>query len=173
MVLYFKYLVPPGPARVSAPSRHRQMLARIYANLGVAVEFVEPCGSTGLGQVAVHYDKATGVGTIQVNRIGIDTFPEICQGWQDLTRIAGAAVVGLDLPLAQGSTPYLCELAEGKGFFFSGIRPCFATDGDFLRLQYLNAEPDLERIRLFSPFALELMNYILNERKRLQHARTG
>ena len=120
MVLYFKYLEPPGPARICAPSRHRQMLAKIYANLGVPVEFLEPSGPTGFGEVAVHYDKATGVGTIRVNRIGVNTIAECYQGWQDLERIAGAAVIGLDLPLAQGGTPYLCDLAEENGFFFSG-----------------------------------------------------
>ena len=109
MVLYFKYLTPPGPARVCAPSQHREMLARIYAHLGVEVEFLETSNSTRFGKVAMHYDKAVGVGTIQVNHIGSDTLPEIYQGWQDLTQIAGAAVVGLDLPLAQGGTPSLCE----------------------------------------------------------------
>ena len=159
---------PPGPARVCAPSRHREMLAKIYANLEVPVAFLEPSGPTGFGEVAVHYDKATGVGTIQVNRIGVDTIRGIYQGWQDLSRLAGAAVIGLDLPLAQGGTPYLCDLAEENGFFFSGVRPHFAPDGDFLRLQYLNAELDLERLRLFSPFARELLDYILQERERVR-----
>ena len=168
MVLYFKYLTPPGLARVCAPSQHREMLARIYAHLGVEVEFLETSNSTGFGNVAVHYDKAVGVGTIQVNHIGRDTLPEIYQGWQDLTQIIGAAVVGLDLPLAQGGTPSLCEFAEGKGFLFSGVRPHFAPDGDFLRLQYLRTEPDLDTLCLFSPFAQELLHYILKEKKRRQ-----
>ena len=169
VLFYFKYLEPPGLVRICAPSRHRGMLARIYANLGVAGEFVELSAPSGFGKVEVHYDKATGVGTIQVNRIGSDTIPEIYQSWQDLKEIAGAAVIGLDLPLAQGGTPYLCDLAEEHGFFFSGVLPQFAPDGDFLHLQYLNTEPDLERIRLFSPFAQELLAYILKERERVQN----
>lgn len=176
MVLYFKYLVANGQARVCAPSRHREMLTKIYANLEVPVAFLEPSGPTAVGEVAVHFDKATGVGIIQVNRIGVDTIPEIYQGWQDLSRLAGAAVIGLDLPLSQGGTPYLCDLAEGNGFFFCGVRPYFAPDGDFLRLQYLNADLDLERLRLASPFARELLDYILQERERvrqIQASQTG
>jgi len=169
VVLYFKYLEPPGLVRVCAPSRHRGMLSRIYANLGVVVEFVEPSVPSGFGKLEVRYDKGTDVGTIQVNRIGSDTIPEIYQGLQDLKQIAGAAVIGLDLPLAQGGTPNLCDLAEVQGFFFSGVLPQFAPDGDFLHLQYLNNEPDLERIRLFSPFAQELLGYILKERERVQN----
>ena len=166
MVLYFKYLQSPDAARVCAPSRHRDSLAKIYENLGMPVQFLEPSGPTGIGEVVVHFDKATGAGTIQVNHIGVDTIPEIYQAWQDLSGLAGAAVIGLDLPLAQGATPYICNLAEENGFFFSGVRPHFAPDGDFLRLQYLNAELDLERICLYSPFARELLDYILKERER-------
>ena len=167
MVFYFQYLAPPGPKAVCAPSRHQEMLAKIYGNLEVAIHFVEPSGATGPGRLAVHYDHTTGAGTIQVNRIGIDTLPEIYQARRDLGDMVGAKVVGLLLPLAQGGTPYLCEAAEADGFLFSGVQPEFAADGDFLRLQYLNAPLDLERIHLSSPFARELLDYILQERERV------
>lgn len=168
LVLYFKYLAPPETKAICAPSRHREMLAKIYANLEAPVEFLESRGPTGVpGRLAVHYDRDTGTGTIRVNRIGIDTLPEIYQARRDLCDLAGAAVVGLDLPLAQGGTPYLCDAAEADGFFFAGVRPHFAPDGDFLRLQYLNTELDPGRIHLASPFARELLTYILEERERV------
>jgi hypothetical protein len=133
----------------------------------VALHFLEPSGATGPGKLAVHYDQTTGAGSIQVNRIGIDTLPEIYQARRDLGDMVGAKVVGLLLPLAQGGTPYLCEAAEADVFLFSGVQPEFAADGDFLRLQYLNAPLDLERIHLSSPFARELLDYILQERERV------
>ncbi|MEW6657677.1 MAG: GNAT family N-acetyltransferase [Thermodesulfobacteriota bacterium] len=167
MVFYFQYLARPGSKAVCAPSRHRQMLAKIYDNLEVELHFLEPSGATGPGKLSVHYDHTTGAGTIQVNRIGIDTLPEIYQARRDLGDMVGAKVVGLLLPLAQGGTPFLCEAAEADGFFFSGVQPEFAGDGDFLRLQYLNAPLDLERIHLSSPFARELLDYILQERERV------
>jgi anti-sigma regulatory factor (Ser/Thr protein kinase)/GNAT superfamily N-acetyltransferase len=167
MVFYFRHLTPPAPTAVCAPSRHRAMLARIYANLGAPVEFLPPGGPTGLGQIAVHYDRETNAGGIEVNRIGIDTLPEIAQARRDLCDLAGAAVVSLHLPLAQGGTPWLCEAAQADGFFFSGVRPRFAPDGDFLRLQYLNADLDLKRIHLASPFARELLAYVLAEKARI------
>ncbi len=167
MVFYFQYLSPPGPKSICAPSRHRQMLGKIYGNLGLELHFLEPSGATGPGKLAVNFDQHTGVGTIQVNRIGIDTLPEIYQARRDLCAMAGAKVVGLLLPLAQGSTPYLSEAAEADGFFFSGVQPEFAGDGDFLRLQYLNAPLDLERIHLSAPFSRELLDYILKERERV------
>ena len=167
MVFYFQYLAAPGSKAVCAPSRHQEMLGKIYGNLGVALHFLEPSGATGPGKLAVHYDRTTGAGSIQVNRIGTDTLPEIYQARRDLGDMVGAKVVGLLLPLAQGGTPYLSEAAEADGFFISGVQPEFAADGDFLRLQYLNAPLDLERIHLSSPFARELLDYILKEKERV------
>jgi len=167
MVFYFKYLTPPGRIAICAPSRHREMLRKIYENMGVDLHFLEPSGPIGPGELQVHYDQATGVGSIRVNRIGIDTLPEIYQARRDLCDMVGAKVVGLFLPLAQGGTAYLCEAAEGDGFFFSGVHPHFAADGDFLRLQYLNTALDPALIHLSSSFAKELLDYVLREKERV------
>jgi GNAT superfamily N-acetyltransferase len=167
MVAYFKYLAPPDRIAICAPSRHREILAKIYRNLGVNLQFLEPSGPVGPGEVKVHYDQTTQAGTIQVNRFGLGTVPKIIQARRDLCDMVGAKVVGLCLPLAQGATPYLCEAAEEYGFFFSGVQPHFAPDGDFLRLQYLNAELNPESIHLSSPFAKELLTYVLKERERV------
>jgi anti-sigma regulatory factor (Ser/Thr protein kinase)/GNAT superfamily N-acetyltransferase len=168
MVFYFKYLARAAPARICAPSRHRDVLAKIYRNLAVPVEFLEPSGPSGQGQLAVHFDQATGTGVIQVNRIGIDTLPEIIQAHRDLRDIAGAAVVCLNLPLAQGGTPYLCDAVEADGFFFAGVWPHLTPAGDCLGLQCLNAGLAPPDIHLFSPFAQELLAYILKEQARVQ-----
>jgi anti-sigma regulatory factor (Ser/Thr protein kinase)/GNAT superfamily N-acetyltransferase len=166
-VFCFKYLAPPDPKAICAPLRHREMLAKIYRNLEVELQFLEPSHPTGPGELKVHYDQVMGIGTIQVNRIGSDTLPEITQARRDLCNLVGAKVVGLCLPLAQGGTPFLSEAAEADGFFFSGVLPHFAPDGDFLRLQYLNADLDPASIHLYSPFAKELFTYILREKERV------
>ena len=164
---YFKYLAPPGFTAICAPARHQEMLAKLYDNIGVNAQFLEQIHPTGTGELKVHYDQALGVGAIQVNRIGNDTLPEIFQARRDLCDMVGARVVGLLLPLAQGATPYLCQAAEGDGFFFSGVLPHFAPDGDFLRLQHLNIELDPATIHLYSPFAKDLLAYILQEKERV------
>lgn len=167
LVDYFVYLRKQGPKTLRAPTRHREILAQIYRNLEVEAHFLEPRHPLGPGELKVYYDQAVGAGTIQVNRIGNDTLPAICQARRDLCDLAGAQVVGLHLPLAQGGAPDLCEAAEADGFFFSGLLlPC-TQEGDFLRLQYLNTEMDPASIHLYSLFAKELLSYILKERERV------
>jgi anti-sigma regulatory factor (Ser/Thr protein kinase)/GNAT superfamily N-acetyltransferase/cold shock CspA family protein len=172
LVCYFNHLVPPETTQVCVPARHRAILAKIYKNLGVPVKFLRPGRAAGSGRLVVHFNRNIGAGFIQVNRIGTDTFPEIEQARRDLCDLAEAAVVFLDLPLAQRGTPDLCDAVETVGFFFSGVRPRFTADGDFLRLQFLNTALDPERIHLASPFARELLDYILRDKARVEQNRS-
>jgi hypothetical protein len=167
LVFLFKYLSPPEMTRACAPEWHREIVTKIYANLGVPVEFGHPQAAAGCGRLEVQVNRNLGAGFIRVNRIGADTLPEIVMARRDLCELAGVAAVFLDLPLAQGGAPALCDGARSAGFFFSGVRPGFAEDGDFLRLQYLNAPLDPERIHLAAPFARELLDYILRDRARV------
>jgi hypothetical protein len=115
----------------------------------------------------VQFDRAARAGTITVRRAGGDTADDLLQARRDLCEVAGAEVVYLELPLAQPATPFLCEAAERAGFFFAGIGPCFAPDGDTLRFQFLNAPLDTSLLQILSPFARELLAYIDGERARI------
>jgi hypothetical protein len=143
------------------------MIERIYGQLGTPVEHGEPRPPEGRGRLAVQFDRAALAGTITVRRPGRDTADEIAQARRDLCEVAGAEVVYLELPLAQPATPALCRAAERGGFFFAGVGPCFAPDGDTLRLQFLNAPLDTSLLQLLSPFARELQTYIDAERARV------
>jgi anti-sigma regulatory factor (Ser/Thr protein kinase) len=171
-MVYFKYLTTtPLPTTVYLPTQHREILSRIYAGLGAPTAFRSPDGVTlqtdGPGKVAVSFVRSFGIGLIQVQEIGSDTSVEILRARHDLCDLAGAEVVYLELPLAQAMTPALCTIAEEKGFFLSGIGPHFASDGDVLRMQYLNTEIDMGRIQIYNPFGQELLAYIENEKARV------
>ena len=73
---------------------------------------------------------------LRVKTIGTDSAAQIGSQTQSLLA-AGAEAIFLELPLAQAGTPALCEAAEAAGFYFSGIGPAFATDGDALLGQLL------------------------------------
>lgn len=169
-LLYFKYLVPPPRTLVHAPPRHRAMLERIYASLGVPTAFREPApaAASGTGRVTVSLDRSWGYGEIHVEVVGRDTAAELRRARQDLCGVAEAEVVYLYLPLAQGCTPELCEMAEADGFFFSGLGPRFASEGDVLCCQYLQGELDPGQLEVANPFARELLDYVVAERARVQ-----
>jgi anti-sigma regulatory factor (Ser/Thr protein kinase) len=171
--LAFKYLNPPAAARAYAPDHHRAMLGRIYEHIGIPVEWQDPAaqdtraGQEGPGKVVVSYYPTWGFGEIEVEQPGTETAAEIRRGLRDLCDLAGAQAVYLHLPLAQPETPALCCAAENDGFFFSGVGPEAAPEGDMLRLQFLNTTLDTSQIHLLDPFAKDLLAYIDRERARV------
>jgi anti-sigma regulatory factor (Ser/Thr protein kinase)/GNAT superfamily N-acetyltransferase len=168
LVFYFKYLVTPPPALVYAPSHHQDILRKIYDNLEAPRDFSAPENISGLGELSVNYYREDGLGEIKVKRVGVDTIVEVRRAWRDLVDIAGAEVVYLYLPLDQKGTINICLAAEEDGFFFSGIWPHYDSDSDFLRLQYLKVDLDVQVIQIYSPFGQELLSYALQEKERVK-----
>jgi len=167
-LLYFKYMHAPSPTIVHAPAHHRAMVERIYANLGAPTEFRTPVVPTGAGRLVVSLDRQWGFGEVLVETVGVDTATELRRACTDLCAVAGTEVVYLYLPLAQAGTPELCERAEAEGFFFSGVGPHFAKDGDALCLQYVGGELDPRRLEIATPFGHELLDYVTGERARVR-----
>jgi anti-sigma regulatory factor (Ser/Thr protein kinase) len=163
LVFYFKYLVPAPRTIVHAPARHWEMLARTYEHLQIPVDFRDAEPATGQGLVTISFLREERLGEIQVRKVGNHSAAEVRRARRDLCEIGGAEVVFLDLPLAQPGTPDLSEAAEKDGFIYSGVQPSFASDGDYLRLVYLDVDLDLSNIQIFSPFGEELLAYIRKE----------
>ena len=107
------------------------------------------------------------VSRVQVRRVGTDTAAAVGAARRDLCGPKGAEAVFLELPLAQAGTPELCRAAEAEGFFFSGLGPGFAADGDALRLQYLAVGLDASLLQVESAFGRELLDYVGRERQRV------
>jgi hypothetical protein len=117
--------------------------------------------------VGVDYLRRYRLATIRVARVGADTAAEVRRARADLVTTAGVEAVFLELPLAQPGTAALCLAAEADGFFFSGIGPHFAADGDVLRLQYLAVPLDTARLQVLPGFGQELLAYVAAERARV------
>jgi hypothetical protein len=167
-MLYFKYMGAAPTAVVHAPPRHRAMLERLYANLGAPAEFRAPGpAATGASRLVVSLDRQWGFGEVLVEAVGADTATEIRRALADLCAVAQTEVVYLYLPLAQAGTPELCAAAEADGFFFGGIGPRFAKDGDALCLQYVGGQLDPRLLQIATPFGKELLDYVSAERARV------
>lgn len=164
-LLYFKFLRGWKPFAPHVPDHHRAMCARIYGQFDLMPEFVEYHIPDEPGEVKVRYLPEEKWALIQVVRVGGDSIAAIRRLRREFWQHSRTDAVYLDLPLAQNGTPALCRAAEAVGFFFSGVGPCFAPDGDVLRLQWLNVPLDTALLQVESPFGRELVAYIEQHRR--------
>src|SRR5581483_3959174 len=168
LLIGFKYLRMPTQVVVHLPDHHRAMGSRIYDQFQVPVELQKPSAAEGLGQVVVDAVPEQQAATIRVLRVGADTAADISQARRKLSEKSNTEAIFLELPLAQSGTPQLCQAVERDGFFFSGIGPSFAADGDVLRLQWLGVTLDLALLQIENPLSKELLAYVASERERVQ-----
>lgn len=165
-LLYFQYLRRPEKAVAHVPPRHRDVVGRVYQQFGVMAEFPDvPAEAEGTEEVDIDYFPELGYGVIRVREGGPEAAAAVRRARQNLCLVQGAEVVYLELPLTQPATAALCDEAEEDGFFFSGVGPCFAPDGDALRLQYLAVPLDASQLQVENPFARELLAYVEAERR--------
>lgn len=160
---FFQFLGPPPPALAHLPKRHQPMVARVYESLARPCRWGQEAPAQARGSYQADFDKNTRRGSVRVHAADQGQWPEILRVARDLEEIGGAEVVYLDLPLAQPASALLCQLAEDAGFFFAGLRPCEAPDGDYLRLQRLGVELDLSRLCLHPELGQELLAYVAAE----------
>lgn len=164
--IFYKNVLPPSTAKVYLPSRHKEMLESIYSHLEKPIEFLPPEPATDQGKILVSFHSSLGFGEIRVIDAGRNSAIEIHRALSDLYEVTGAETVYLDLPLSQKGTPNLCDAAERVGFFFCGLGPNFAADGDVLHLQHLKAELDTSRVQMASDFGKSLLAYVAGEKER-------
>jgi hypothetical protein len=156
----FRYFDAPPPVKVHLPPRHREIVSRIYDSLAQPCTFGDPAPASAPGEYRIDFDKTVLKGIIRVVQADGRQWPELLRAADDLAEYAGAEVVNLDLPLAQPAAALLCKRAEEAGFFFSGIRPREAQDGDSLRLQRLHCPFDPDRLQFFDEFGRLLFDYV-------------
>jgi len=170
LVIYFKYLRPPEQV-LHVATHHREMNSQIYQQYGIPVQLQEGAPAEGRGEITVEREAAVQVGTIRARRLGVDTAAAVRRARYELCEVGGAKALSLELPLAQAGTAEVCRAAEEEGFFFSGLGPAFASDGDALLLQFLVEDIDLSLLQVASPFAKDLLAYVGSERERIRKAR--
>ena len=164
VLMYMK--TAPGPRRtVFLPPRHRNIIEQIYERLGLARVVGEvPDMAVELpdsSQVRVDVFPVWSEAAIRVTAYGRD-LPEIVRTRLRVLQLRRIDWICLDLPLSHPAAAKLTAPLEALGFFFCGIIPELADDGDILRLQYLNeVEADLESVQLASDFGKEVFDYVV------------
>src|SRR4029077_8899318 len=150
---------------------HQEMISRIYQQYGISHELCEIAPRVETGDIVLEHEPEVQTGTIRVRRAGADTAAFLRQACEKLCDGCGAKAVTLELPLGQPETAEVCRAAEEAGFFFSGLGPAFAADGDALLMQFLTEDIDLSLIEIENPFAKDLLAYVGRRREQVQKSR--
>jgi anti-sigma regulatory factor (Ser/Thr protein kinase) len=163
-IVHFLYLDKPPRVQLCLPAHHRDMIVKLYRNIGISSELEErECSGApyqpGESSVTTAASTRTSFARIQVTRYGRNVVSEVRSRLKEfcLTRFD---VIHLYLDLHDPCTCRFTEAFEELGFFFSGILPG-VFPGDALILQYLNNVPiDYEKIRIHAREGRELLEYV-------------
>ncbi len=143
------------------PPRHREMLAQICDNLGIAVTFADSSSlidlpEQGVLKQDVDHHQAGHISVLVYGRDTLLQVERILRGWC-LDRLE---TIYIYLPLQQPSTSCLTASFEELRFFFSGLR-LGQVGGDKLVLQYLNNQRyDYSALKAATPFGEKLIDYV-------------
>jgi len=126
-----------------------------------------PLPDTGVIKKTDCYYESAGTWRVSVSSIG--------NNWtvflDDLLNEARTLEVKTIQIILSASLPYTGQAVESmrqKGFFLGGIYPrWFGSDGIMMQL-LLDREPDFKGIKLYSPAAKTLLDFIQNDRKTVQ-----
>jgi len=149
---------------VHAPRHHREMIERIYANLGEIPEIFDDHPPLllpkSLSEIEVNGGRSyQQTALIEVRACGADIVRQVSTALRRLC-VEKLEVIYLCLNLQDPLTAGITAQLEALGFFLAGVIPK-AEGGDQLELQYLNnVLIDYDRIQLYEDFSKELLAYI-------------
>jgi len=164
VALGFRYMMPPVAHNLFVPLHHKEMVSKLYQNLGVTHNFIVPSSDsleydTPVSIIKSGMNELEGCAEIFIATYGTDAriqLRKILQGFC----LQQVSAINLFLKLKDPLTFWLTAEFEKLGFFFAGILP-ETRIGDALVLQYLNnVNLDYSKILLVSEVAKELLTYI-------------
>jgi hypothetical protein len=170
---YFKYVSAPPPAQAFLPEHHQGIAARIFALLGRKISFGEHQVPGGAGAIETSVEADKQRAKITVMQPGAETANQICAALDRFLNHDGAEEISVELPLGNPAAPPLAAELERHGFFFAGLRMRDPSEGDLVRFQYLKSPLDFALIKLDGAFAIELLKYIDDSRRRVITERTS
>ncbi|BBD09350.1 GNAT family N-acetyltransferase [Desulfovibrio ferrophilus] len=161
-LVYVKFLQPPKPLELYVPPRHREMVARLYANMDAPFQFVDAGqgpAPTGPAQLFTLANFAEGWSLIGIQSYGADTATQVRKEL-DNALSANISSIQLMLPLHDPATATLCTEFEAMGFFFAGVGTG-PDRSENLILQYLNGvDAGYDSVHVHSDMAKELVEYV-------------
>lgn len=164
---YFKYVSAPPPAQAFLAEHHQAIAARVFVLLGRKISFGEHRSPSGAGAMETSFEADKQRAKITVTQPGAESANQICAARDRFLSDDGAEEITVELPLGNSAAPALAAELERQGFFFTGLRMRDPSDGDVVRFQYLKSPLDFALIKLDGAFAIELLKYIDDSRRRV------
>lgn len=164
LMITYCYLSPPKSATIYPPEKHKDMIRRIFNNIGFIPEIKKSEVNKNDLQgkrsiIKVKPDHAFATVGMQVDRFGEHTVKKIAEDLRQFC-IERYESIYLTLNLHDPYTAILTEDFEKLGFFFAGIHPA-DEESSYLVLQYLNNQKmDYDILDLDTSFGKELMEYV-------------
>ena len=164
-VVEFMYTKEPETPALYVPDKHRELVEKIYRNLGVNPQFEIPSSevtssaSESVLSVLAAGAMPTGYGKIEIVKYGHDTVNQVAMRLKEL-RLKHYDVIGLEVSMLDPMSYSTISDFEQLGFFFSGVLP----GKEIFMLQYLNnLALDYELIKLHSDMGKEILAYIRSQ----------
>ncbi|HPG56414.1 MAG TPA: ATP-binding protein [Candidatus Wallbacteria bacterium] len=164
VVLGYKYTKKPEPVNIYAPQAHKEIIEKLYKNIGAENKYVNPAGAgptfeTKESSINTRIYATEETAEIFVIKYGSNVVNEIKIILKELC-LRHIASITLFLNLEDPNTYFMAPQIEGLNFFFSGILPK-TKNGDSLVFQYLNnVKLDYDKIVAYSELAKEILDYI-------------
>ena len=163
VVLDYKYMGAPEKRRIYAPAQHRDMIEKLYRNIGAPEhEYLTPPTApalTGESVVLTGVNASESCAEMFMRQYGADAVPAVKKLLRQFC-VQQISSINLFLSLEDPATYALAAEFEQLGFFFAGILP-YSRIGDALILQYLNnVDLDYGKIVAYTDLAKELLAYI-------------
>ncbi|MFH1737876.1 MAG: ATP-binding protein [bacterium] len=161
-ILCFKYFEPPEPITIYPPEHHKEMILKLYENVGVPVTASEPEDSNLPKKqtvMSVNVNSKKALAEIRIPEYGENVITSLRQELRRL-RHDEVRVIEMFLDLKDPVTPLIVPSLEELGFLFTGILP--ETGGsDSMVMQCFNGvQVEYDTLYVVSDMAQELLAYI-------------
>lgn len=165
VVIDFLPLSIPPRKTVYLPTEYSDILQETYEQLDIPILIKESSSSEFAEksniQLTINYSDSTSL--IIVNKYGPDFHTVLSDMLESLQKQESPNAIYIDLPLENPATPTQFNKIKDLGFFYCGLAPQFHYESDFLRLQKIHTEVDLELVDIYSEFGLKLKTTIASE----------
>ena len=161
---YYKALMSPGKKIFYIPEKYEKIISAIYSNANFPTPQIinksEIQSESGI--VEYNFYPVWNFGVIKVKKTGKDNFNVIKQAFFSLLK-SGAEMIYLELPVEQTGCDNVINDSNNFGFIFSGVAPSALDGKDVFRMQFINADLDISKLKILGEDADIIYDFIREE----------